>query len=110
MQYEKIFGTPTKPYMFNSVSFALHLVCCAVKAFATLRYKSGKLLLQWAVMVFSMRHLTRASAMSAKASLNYRLNAAVKESDVSTVKAVSLVIATFNEVTRERWAESNKSV
>ena len=97
-----------KPYTFNAVRFALYLVWCAVKAFATLRPKSGKLLLQWAVMVFSLRHHTRASAMSARASLNYRFNAAVKESDVSTAKAVSLVIATFNEVTRERWAENNK--
>ena len=102
MKYQKVFGNPSKPYMFNSVRLAFYLVVCAVKAFATLRYKSGKVLLQWAVMVFSLRHHTRASAMSARASLNYRFNAAVKESDVSTAKAVSLVIATFNEVMRER--------
>lgn len=102
MQYKKIFGTPLKPYTFNAFRVALYLVCCAVKEFATLRFKSGKVVVKWAVMAFSMRHLTRAAAMSAKASLNYRKNAAVKESDVSTVKAIELVIATYNEVTRER--------
>ena len=108
MQYEKIFGNPAKPYTLNAIRFSLHLVCCALHEFATLRIKSGKLLVKWAVMAFSMRHLTRASAMSAKASLNYKFNAAVNESDVSSAKAISLVIAMFNEVTRERWAESNK--
>lgn len=110
MQYEKIFGNPAKPYTLNAIRLSLYLVCCALHEFATLRIKSGKVVVKWAVMVFKMRHLTRASAMSAKASLNYRLNAAVNESDVSTVKAIELVIATYNEVTRERWAESNKSV
>ena len=108
MQYEKIFCTQTKPYTLNAIKFALDLVCCAVEEFATLRPKSGKVLVKWAVMVFKMRHLTRASAMSAKASLNYNFNAAVKESDVSTVKAIELIIATYNEVTRERWAENDK--
>ena len=108
MQYEKIFGTPTKPYTLNAIRLSLYLVCCALHEFATLRIKSGKVVVKWAVMVFKMRHLTRASAMSEKANLNYRLNAAVNESDVSTAEAVSLVIATFNVVTRERLAENNK--
>ena len=88
-----------KPYTINAFKFALHLVWCAVKEFATLRFKSGRLLLRWAVMAFSMRHLTRTSAMSARASLNYRYNAAVNESDVSSIKSVRLVIAMLNEVT-----------
>lgn len=91
-----------KPYTTNAIKFALHLVWWALQEFATLRFKSGMLLWKWAVMAFSMRHLTRAAAMSAKASLSYRKNAAVKESDVSTVKAIELIIATYNEVTRER--------
>ena len=91
-----------KPYTLNATRFALYLVWCAVKEFATLRLKSGQVLMKWAVMALKMRHLTRSSAMSAKASLNYRLNAAVNESDVSTAKAISLVIATFNYVTSDR--------
>lgn len=91
-----------KPYYLNAIRFALYLVWWALQEFATLRFKSGKVLLQWAVRVFSMRNLTRASAMSKKAKLNYIKNAAVNESDVPTANAVSLIIATFNEVTRER--------
>lgn len=99
---------PMKPYTLNAIRFALYLVWCALHAFATLRPKSGKVLVKWAVVVFKMRHLTRSSAMSAMANLNYKLNAAVKESDDSTTKAVSTLIAMLNEVTRERWAENDK--
>ena len=102
MQYEKIFGTQTKPYYLNTIKFAFYLVCCALQEFATLRPKSGKVLWKWAGWVLKMRHLTRASAMSARASLNYKLNAAVKESDVLTANSISLVIETFKYVMRER--------
>ena len=102
MQYEKIFGNPAKPYYLNTIKFAFYLVCCALQEFATLRPKSGKLLFKWAGWVFKLRHFTRASAMSARASLNYKLNAAVKESDVLTANSISLVIETFKYVMRER--------
>lgn len=102
MQYEKIFGTQTKPYYLNTIKFAFYLVCCALQEFATLRPKSGKVLWKWAGWVLKMRHLTRASAMSTRASLNYKLNAAVKESDVLTANSYSLLIETFKYVMRER--------
>ena len=98
----KIFGTQTKPYYLNTIKFAFYIVWCAVKEFATLRPKSGKMLWKWAGWVLKMRHLTRASAMSTRASLNYKLNAAVKESDVLTANSISLVIETFKYVMRER--------
>lgn len=98
----KIFGTQTKPYYLNTIKFAFYIVWCAVKEFATLRPKSGKLLWKWAGWVFSLRHFTRASAMSARAKLNYSLNAAVKDSDVLTANSISLVIETFKYVMRER--------
>lgn len=102
MQYEKIFGTQTKPYYLNTIKFAFYLVCCALKEFATLRPKSGKLLFKWAGWVLKLRHFTRASAMSARASLNYKLNAAVNESDVLTANSYSVLIETFKYVMRER--------
>lgn len=102
MKYEKLFGTQTKPYYLNTIKFAFYLVWCAVKEFATLRPKSGKLLLKWAGWVFKMRHFTRAFAMSAQAKLHYMKNAAVKESDVLTANSFSLLIETFKYVMRER--------
>ena len=89
-----------KPYTINAAKFALHLVSCAVKEFSALRFKSGKLLLQMAAMAFSMRHLTRASAAEVRAALHYRFNQAYNECDLSSVKAVSTLIAMLNEVTR----------
>ena len=89
-----------KPYTLNAVRFALHLTWCAAKEFSALRFNTCKLLLQWAVMAFSMRHLTRASAASVRAALNYRFNQAINECDLSSVKAVSTLIAMLNEVTR----------
>ena len=89
-----------KPYTINAAKVALHLVSCAVKEFSALRFKSGKLLLQMAAMAFSMRHLTRASAAEVRAALHYRFNQAYNECDLSSVKAVSTLIAMLNEVTR----------
>lgn len=91
-----------KPYYLNVIRFALCLVWWALQEFATLRFKSGMLLLKWAKWVLSFRHFTRAFAMSARAKLNYQLNAAVNESDVLTANSISLVIETFKHVMGER--------
>lgn len=102
MQYEKIFGNPAKPYYLNAIRFSLCLVWWALQEFATLRFKSGMLLLKWAKWVLSFRHFTRAFAMSAQAKLHYMKNAAVNESDVITANSFSLLIETFKYVMRER--------
>lgn len=102
MKYEKIFCTQMKPYYLNAIRFSLCLVWWALQDFASLRFKSGKVLLKWAGWVLKMRHFTRSFAMSTQAKLHYMKNAAVKDSDILTANSYSLLIETFKYVTENK--------